>query len=295
MTKILILGITGMLGHTLFTEFSQVPGYEVYGTVRSDKGLAEWLSAEMLVKVRTGIDAENTETIAAVIKDLQPDIVINCIGVIKQLDSAKDPITTITINSLLPHQVAKICESVGSRMIHISTDCVFSGNKGNYTENDQSDAEDLYGRTKYLGEVDYPHCLTMRTSIIGHELRSNYGLVDWFMSQQGKVRGFTNAIYTGFPTIEIARIRKEFVIPNPELKGLYQVSSEPINKYELLKLIAGKYSKPIEIEPYDEFKVDRSLNSERFRYVTGYVPPTWPELIDSMYQHFLRFTYYKKS
>lgn len=293
MTKILILGVTGMLGHTLFTQFAQVPGYDVYGTARSEKGLSEWLSAGMFVKVRTGIDAADPETIAAVINELRPDIVINCIGVIKQLDSAKDPITTITINSLLPHQVARMCESAGSRMIHISTDCVFNGNKGNYTESDPSDAEDLYGRTKYLGEVDYPHCLTMRTSIIGHELRTNYGLVDWFLSQEGKVRGFTNAIYTGFPTVEIARVLREYIIPNHEFKGLYQVSSEPITKYELLKIIARKYNKHIEIEPYDEFKVDRSLNSDRFRCVTGYAPPSWPELIDKMYEHFLSFTYYK--
>ena len=177
-----------------------------------------------------------------------------------------------------------ICRSAGARMIHISTDCVFDGKKGNYTENDSSTADDLYGRSKFLGEVAYPpHCLTLRTSIIGHELKGKLGLVEWFLAQEGKVRGFTHAIYSGFPTIEFARIITDYILPRPELTGVYHVSSDPVSKYDLLNLVAKKYGKKIEIEPYDDFRQDRSLDSSLFRRLTGYMPPSWPELVDQMH------------
>jgi dTDP-4-dehydrorhamnose reductase len=171
---------------------------------------------------------------------------------------------------------------------------VFDGKKGNYTEQDTSNAADLYGKTKYLGEVHYPHCVTLRTSIIGHELKGKYGLVEWFLAQEGRVRGFTNAIYSGFPTVEMARIMGEYVIPSESLSGLYHVSSEPISKYDLLKLVSEKYGKEIEIEPYDEFRQDRSLESAHFRNVSGYVPPSWSELVDRMHMNYMESPYYEK-
>jgi len=161
-----------------------------------------------------------------------------------------------------------------------------------YTENDQSNAEDLYGRTKFLGEVAYPHCLTLRTSIIGHELKGGYGLIEWFLTQNQKVRGFRKAIYSGFPTIEIARIIRDYVLPNPELKGIYQVSSEPVSKYDLLRLVAKQYGKDIEIEPYDDFVQDRSLDSTIFRETTGYQPSSWDELLERMHSDFLANHHY---
>jgi dTDP-4-dehydrorhamnose reductase len=218
---------------------------------------------------------------------VQPDVVINCIGIIKQLLLADDPLSAITTNALLPHRISLISRTVGARVIHISTDCVFNGKKGMYTENDQSNAEDLYGRTKYLGEINYPHCVTLRTSIIGHELKGKYGLIEWFLSQTQKVRGFRKAIYSGFPTIELARIILEYVLPNPALNGIYHVSSEPISKYNLLRLVAERYGKAIEIEPYDDFMQDRSLDSTIFRKATGYQPPSWDELIEMMHNDFL--------
>lgn len=280
--KILILGATGMLGHTLFTRLSELENADAYATARSLSGLEKWFTPELLAKIHGGVEAENFDSILRVLADARPDVVINCIGIIKQLPIAKDPLISISINSLFPHRLALACKAVGARMIHVSTDCVFRGDKGNYTEDDPSDADDLYGRSKFLGEVDYPHCVTLRTSIIGHELKGGHGLIDWFLSQEGKVRGFTRAIYTGFPTVEIVNIIAQHVIPNKELTGLYQVSSTPISKYDLLRLVAERYGKQIEIEPDDEFHCDRSLDSSSFRKMTGYMPPSWPEMIKEM-------------
>ncbi|MFH1231915.1 MAG: SDR family oxidoreductase, partial [Planctomycetota bacterium] len=245
--KILILGVTGMLGHALFDLLSGHKYLDVHATARSTEGLSRWFPNYLLERIRGDVDADNFDSIIRAIADLKPDVVINCIGIIKQMAAAQDPIISISINALFPHRLALACKAADARMIHISTDCVFDGAKGNYSENDQSNATDLYGRTKFLGEVYYPHCVTLRTSIIGHELKGKHGLIEWFLAQKGKVRGFTNAIYSGFPTAEIARIISEYVITNPDLKGLYQVSSDPISKYELLRLVADKYKKQIEI------------------------------------------------
>lgn len=291
--KILILGAAGMLGHTLFNLLGKNNGFEVYGTIRNPDSFIGRPSPGLKDRILSGVDAGDFDTIIRALKDVKPDVVINCIGIIKQLPSADDPLTAISINALLPHKIAAVCGSTGARMIHISTDCVFSGDKGNYTEEDISDAIDLYGRTKFLGEVDYSHCITLRTSIIGHELKSKYGLIEWFLAQQGKVRGFTNAIYSGFPTVEIACIIAGFVIPNPGLSGLYQVSSEPVSKYDLLQLVAKEYKKQIEIEPFSDFNSDRSLNSARFRRETGYTPPAWPELVSIMYHDYVSSPFYK--
>jgi dTDP-4-dehydrorhamnose reductase len=167
-------------------------------------------------------------------------------------------------------------------MIHISTDCVFSGKKGQYIESDQSDAEDLYGRTKFLGEVTYPHTITLRTSIIGRELKTRFGLIEWFLAQKGTIRGYKKAIYTGFTTDELSRIILNYVIPNTDLNGLYHVSSEPISKYDLLMLAKESFGKEVRILPDENFVSDRSLDSTRFREITGYRPPAWPIMIDEL-------------
>ena len=281
--KILILGATGMLGNTLLRNFSTRPELTVHATTRSSNGLDRWFSPDLVTCIYPFVDADNFDSVLRVLGDVRPDVVINCIGVIKQLASAKDPLVTIPINTLFPHRLALACKAAGSRLIHISTDCVFSGTKGMYTENDPSDADDLYGKSKYLGEVDSPHCVTIRTSIIGHELSTKYSLVDWLLSQEGQVKGFTKAIYTGFPTVEMARIVAEYVIPNESLSGLYQVSSEPISKYDLLIRVANQYGKLIDIEPSADFHCDRSLDSTRFRETTGYIPPSWEEMIEAMW------------
>lgn len=289
---ILILGANGMLGHVLFLELSR-QGYPVYATTRHSNDLVSRFPNEQAQRILGGMEASNPDALTRVLADVQPDIVINCIGIIKQLPIAKDPLLSITINALFPHRLALLCKASGARLLHISTDCVFNGQKGQYSETDPSDAEDLYGRSKFLGEVHDPHCITLRTSIIGHELHSHYGLIEWFLAQSDPVQGFTQAIYSGFPTLEMARIIGEYVIPNPNLKGLYHVSTTPISKYDLLRLVAQRYGKAIMIEPYDAFRLDRSLDSRRFQQDTGYRPPAWETLVDRMHQHFLTTPCYR--
>lgn len=284
--RVLILGATGMLGHVLLRSLEQRKDIEVFATVRATGKIDRRLKPELLAKVFGNVDANNLGLLDHVFSEVRPNVVINCIGIIKQLPLAQDPITSISINALFPHQLASICCSAGIRLIHFGTDCVFSGKKGNYREDDFSDAEDLYGRTKYLGEVDESDCLTLRTSIIGHELAGKLGLIDWFLSQENRVKGYTNAIYTGFPTVELSRIIAEYVLPNEHLSGVYHVSSSAISKYELLRLVALKYKKKIEIEPYENFICDRSLNSDKFRQQTGYAPPSWKKLVELMYEDY---------
>ena len=279
--RILILGGAGMLGHKLCQLYRRQ--FDAWCTVRSYPRGPEGF--EIWDKNRTiaGVDALDFDSVARAIADVKPEAVVNCIGIIKQLKAAKDPIACLSINSLFPHRLAILCRAAGARMIHISTDCVFSGRKGMYAEDDISDAEDLYGRTKYLGEVDCPGCLTIRTSIIGRELHSTSGLIDWFLSNRGgKVRGFRRAIYTGFTTGALAKIIAELIVDHPELSGLWQISSDPTTKYDLLKLVNEIYRAGIEIEPDDAFLCDRSLNSARFRAAVNFQPPSWPEMITEM-------------
>jgi dTDP-4-dehydrorhamnose reductase len=286
--KILILGGTGMLGHVLLRYLSEHHGYDVYASSRSLSGLQKHFPENLLSRFRTDpVDAHYFDSVIRALASIQPDIVINCIGIIKQLPSASDPLTAITVNAQLPHRLSLICRTAGARLIHISTDCVFNGKKGMYKESDESNAEDLYGRTKYLGELTYQHCVTLRTSIIGHELKGRYGLIEWFLAQNEKIRGFRKAIYSGFPTAELARIINDYVLPNPELSGIYHVSSEPISKYDLLRLVARQYDKKIEIEPDDDFVQDRSLDSAIFREATNYQPPSWDKLIEMMHSDFI--------
>ena len=275
-----------MLGHLLFRRLSE-RGYEVYGTLRNSaaKGLVA-PNAETCARLFVGVDATDTEALLRVLSTLRPDALINCVGIIKQLPAAKDPIPSLTINALLPHRLSLISATVGARLIHISTDCVFNGRRGNYQEDDISDATDLYGRSKFLGEVHAEHAITLRTSIIGHELGTRHGLVEWYLSQRAPVRGWRRAIYTGFPTTEFCRIVADYILPRPELSGLMQVSSDSIDKHSLLSLIKATYHSPVEIIPEEATAIDRSLDSRRFRKLTGYNPPSWPELITSMHSDY---------
>jgi dTDP-4-dehydrorhamnose reductase len=214
--------------------------------------------------------------------DARPELVINCVGLVKQRSAANDPLLAIEVNSLLPHRLANLCLAAGSRLIHVSTDCVFSGRDGAYTESSTPDAEDLYGRTKLLGEVAYPHTITLRTSIIGRELSTRQGLAEWFLGQQHRVKGYTRSRFSGITTHEFARVVSEYVIPRPALAGLYHVSSSSISKYELLEELAGAYRRDIEIEPESGVVCDRTLDSTRFRTATGFAPRTWPEMLKEM-------------
>ena len=282
-TRVLVLGASGMLGHTVLRCLHASPGLSVTGSMRFGVALRHFPAA-LAERVILGVDVENADSLTRLFSVARPDVVVNCVGLVKQLASASDPLAAVPINTLLPHRLARLCGITGARLIHISTDCVFSGSKGCYVEGDPPDATDLYGLSKYLGEVDYPHAVTLRTSLIGHELGSAHGLVEWFLAQSGEVRGFTHAIFSGLPTDELARVIRDHVIPRAELTGVYHVSSGPVSKYDLLGLIADAYGHQVRIVADDSVVVDRSLDSSRFRRATGYTPGSWPALVDGMRQ-----------
>jgi dTDP-4-dehydrorhamnose reductase len=279
--KVLILGISGMLGNAMLRMMTEERNHLVFGTARSPSVL-RYFESGLAGHILTGVDVEHFDSLVAAFAHARPEVVINCIGLVKQLAEAEDPLRTVPINALLPHRLARLCELNGARLVHVSTDCVFNGRKGGYRESDPSDAEDLYGRSKFLGEVVYPHTITLRTSIIGHELSGAHGLVSWFLAQTGSVKGYRKAIFSGLPTVELARVVRDVVLERPDLSGLYHVAAEPVAKFDLLKLIAAAYGKRIDIEPDDRVVIDRSLNGDRFREATGYVAPHWPELIRRM-------------
>ena len=281
MTRVLILGGAGMLGHKLWQAYRD--RFDTWVTLRT--GLRDHARLGLFDRARAleGIEAFDFDAVVRAVATVRPSIVINCIGVIKQLPTAKDPIVSLTINSLFPHRLANLCAATGARLIHISTDCVFSGRKGMYTESDTSDAEDLYGRTKFLGEVSGLAALTLRTSIIGRELSTSSGLVEWFLGNRGgKVSGYTRAIYTGLTTLALAQVIGDVIERWSELSGLYHVSSEPISKYDLLCLLRDAVGVDLEVEPCAEVQIDRSLDSSRFRQATGFLCPSWPQMIHDL-------------
>lgn len=280
--RVLVLGASGMLGNAVFRLFASSEDFSVTGTIRS-QGLLHLLPMQLRSKVVCGVDVSNTDDLARIFALTRPDLVVNCIGLVKQLAESDDILTAVPTNTLLPHRLARLCEVAAARLVHLSTDCVYSGSKGNYTEADVSDADDLYGRSKFLGEVDYPNAITLRTSIIGHELSGARSLVGWFLAQNGQVKGYKHAIFSGLPTVEIARLIRDYVIPHPELHGVYHVSADPINKFDLLKLVAETYGKQIEVVADEQLVIDRSLDSSRFRQATGFAPKPWPELVQSMH------------
>jgi len=283
--RVLILGVTGMLGSALHRVFAPDPRFETWGTLRYSTARGFFADRDQPRLVH-GVDVGDQDALVSVLSRVRPDVVINAVGAVKQLEVANDPRIVLPVNAILPHRLAGLCGLAGARLILISTDCVFSGRKGNYTESDPSDAEDLYGKSKYIGEVhDRPHVITLRTSGIGHELNSRNGLLEWFLAEAGPVRGYSKAIYTGLPWVELARVIQEHVFLRSDLSGLYHVSSDPISKLELLRIVAKVYGKQIEIKPDDTVRIDRSLDSARFRTATGYVPAAWPALVAAMHAH----------
>jgi dTDP-4-dehydrorhamnose reductase len=286
--NILVLGASGMLGHVILRLFAQSPGFSVVGSLRSARAIALLPEAvrDRLV-ADAGCDAGSdagTEGLARLLDRVRPDVVVNCIGVVKQAVEAADPLAVIPINSLLPHRLLRLCKLAGARLIHFSTDCVFSGATGGYREIDSADATDLYGRSKLLGELSDPQALTLRMSVIGPELAGAHGLLGWFLAQRDHVPGFTRAVFSGLTTLELARVLRDVVLPRTELHGVLHVAAEPISKYHLLVLIARIYGVSIDIRPDDKLVIDRSLNPDQFHRLTGYVAPSWPEMVSAMHQ-----------
>jgi dTDP-4-dehydrorhamnose reductase len=281
--RVLIVGGSGMLGHKLWQVFAS--RFDTYVTLR--RGFDSYNRYGLFNSAHTVdcVSAEDFDSVVRAIDAVRPAVVINCIGIVKQAEAANDPLASIDINALFPHRLAKWCQGRGMRLIHISTDCVFSGRKGNYREGDVPDAEDLYGRTKLLGEVSDEGCLTIRTSMIGRELETSNGLIEWFLNQEDKtISGYKKSVFSGFTTNALAEIIAGIITKNPELHGVWHVASEPISKFELLSLVKQVYGLNIRIEPDETVVCDRSLNSERFRKVTGFVPPTWHDMIEQMYR-----------
>jgi len=282
--KILVIGASGMIGSAVLRVMSEKKEWQVSGTVRNGDA-KRFFPDHIAGRIVEGVDVEHPDALAKVLDAIRPDVVINCAGLTKHKPEAEDPLVSIPINTLMPHRLAGLCKLIGARLIHVSTDCVFSGEQGNYTEEDFADARDVYGKSKSLGEVAYPHAITLRTSTIGHELQSTYGLLDWFLSQQGHCKGYTRAVFSGLPTVVFAQVVRDVVIPHAGLSGLYHVAAKPINKFDLLKLIADVYGKTIDIVPDGKLVIDRSLNVKRFQSATGYIAPEWPELINLMHKY----------
>lgn len=278
MKRILVVGASGMLGHRLVRGLSA--DFNVTGTVRGDA--ADWAALPHFANatVLGSVDALDFSTVANAVETARPELVINAVGAIKQVADGKSAVPAIRLNALFPHQLAEAAGRAGARLITFSTDCVFSGKKGPYQETDTPDATDVYGRSKLLGEVTAPGCLTLRSSIIGRELRGRHSLVDWFISQNGgRVKGFRGALYSGMTTGAASNLVTAILRTKPELEGLWQVAAQPINKYELLKLVRDAMGLTIDIAPDDDFHCDRRLDGSRFAQETGLALPSWPQMI----------------
>jgi dTDP-4-dehydrorhamnose reductase len=282
--KVLVVGASGMIGSTVLRVLSEKKEWQVFGSVR-DASVKRFFPVSIGERLIENVDVEQQHSLVKVLEQVRPDAVVNCAGLTKHKPDAEDPQISIPINTLMPHRLAGLCKLAGARLIHVSTDCVFSGEKGRYSEDDFTDARDVYGKSKALGELGYPHTVTLRTSTIGHELRSTFGLLDWFLSQEGSCKGYTRAIFSGLPTVVFAQVVRDVVIPHAELSGLYHVAAKPIDKFSLLKLIADVYGKSINIVPDEKLVIDRSLDAKRFQSATGYVAPEWPELIKLMHAY----------
>lgn len=279
--RVLILGGDGMLGHRLFLHLRDQ--HQVRVTLR--RPLASYEDYGLFNRGNSypGVDAGEEDRLLEVISDFRPEAVVNAVGIVKQRESARAAIPSLEINALLPHRLASMCRAAGSRLVHMSTDCVFNGRRGGYTEEDISDAEDLYGRTKFLGEVAEPGCITLRTSIIGLELSRKTGLVEWFLAQNGEIRGFTNAIYTGLTTAEMSRVIERVLVEQPDLSGVWQVASRPVSKYDLLvRLVEILGREDVYIVQDDSVRIDRSLSGLAFEKTTGYRVPAWDALLQEL-------------
>ena len=281
--RLLILGGSGMLGHQLWRGLHAQ--HDTWVTLR--RPVADFAVHNLFdeAKAIQFDDITDDTALERALGQAKPEAVINCVGLIKQRDEASDEALTLRVNAEFPHRLAKRCGEAGARLIHFSTDCIFAGTKGNYTESDPSDAADLYGQSKHQGEVADAHSVTLRTSVIGHELGTNLALLDWFLSQRGQaISGFTKAIYSGFTTLEMARIVDRILTQHPTLSGVWHVASEPISKFALLQLCREKLGWEGVIEPNDKFVCDRSLNADRFNQATGYTPPSWEAMISELAQ-----------
>jgi len=286
MIKIIVLGSTGLLGSTLLKYFSKQSNIKCYGIIRKNSDIDKLKNIKNIKLYK--IDYKNKNSITKVFNKIKPNLIINCIGIVKQLTHKNQLSEIIRVNSFLPHYLAELANMKNkTRFIQFSTDCVFSGTKGKYKETDFPGAQDIYGRSKLFGELTYSNTLTLRTSIIGHELQTKYSLLNWFLDQKKSVKGYKNAIFSGLTALEIAKFLDKFIIPNKKLNGMYHLSGNPISKYDLLNLIKSVYKKDIKINIDKKVKINRSLNSNLLQKQTGYKPPNWTKIIQEMFEFYM--------
>lgn len=280
--QILVLGASGMLGHQACRVLSG--SNEVHAALRcaDDIGIYQQTFFRNCI-LHDRFDALNNEQFTALISHLRPDVVLNCIGVVKQVTHTHDPVMLIRINALLPHLVARTCTEVGSKLIQVSTDCVFSGKSGHYTEGDLPDPVDMYGRTKLLGEVSHSPHLTIRTSVFGRQLNGKYGLLEWFLSHKDRqVQGYRQAYFSGLTTRALCEIIKKILDRAFDITGTYHVAGASISKFELLSLINDRLSLGSVVNPDDSLVCDRSLDSRHFLQATGIAIPSYDSMIGQL-------------
>lgn len=290
---VLVLGASGMLGHKVMQILANKK-MSVIGTIRGSPDIYKNTILENFALVG-GVHGDSFYTIERAVNMTNPDYIINCIGIIKQLEDGNNALKCLKINAMLPHQLDLFTESRNIKLIHVSTDCVFDGARGNYTENDVPNATDIYGISKLAGEVNSKTNLTLRTSIIGREIYTQHGLLEWFLSQKGKkIQGYTNAKFSGVTTNELSNVINIIINDFPHISGIYNISSSPISKYDLLTKINNYIGRPVEIEKYDGGEnLDRTLDSTNFKnyYVPSgwvqpirYAPPSWDEMIAELFK-----------
>jgi dTDP-4-dehydrorhamnose reductase len=280
--RILILGGDGMLGHQLVDSWRH--RHDVHLSLHAPAASYRGAFDELGGAVHYGVEARDPAALERLVGTIEPNAVVNAIGIVKQCERARDPIVSIEINALLPHRLAAICARSNARLVHLSTDCVFAGTRSMYGEADLPDIDDLYGRSKVLGEVIAPNAITLRTSMVGLELSRKHGLVEWFLAQTRSIKGYRKAIFGGLTTLELARVIERLLVKHPHMHGLYHVSSDPIDKLTLLVKLRDALRRDLEITPDDELVCDRSLDSTRFKTETGYVPPSWDVMLDELTQ-----------
>lgn len=283
-----------MVGHKLWQRLQRE--FQTYATIRGGSSRLQALKISDAGRLICHVNTCDFDSVVNAVRTVRPDVVINCIGVVKQCAESQDPVTAIGVNALFPHRLARLAGAAGARFITLSTDCVFSGKRGAYSELDTPDATDLYGRSKLLGEVQGEGCLTLRTSVIGRQLENNYGLIEWFLSQEGKtIKGFTKAIFSGLTTHALAEIIAEIIENHGSLHGVWHMASEPISKYALLNLVRDAINLSVDIIPDDTFVCDRSLDGSRLHAKTGIAAPSWPVMIERLFKDPTPYEQFRKS
>ena len=280
--KILILGVNGMLGHKFLYHLAQNDQFEVIGTIRRKKYNFPSVFKDLNFNLITQLDCKDLKNIKQLVSEA--DVVLNSIAMIKQKTSVS-PEEFLEVNGIFPHKLAQICWFSETRLIHISTDCVFSGKRGWYSEEDVPDPIDVYGVSKAVGEIRYGKNLTLRTSIIGTELETSYGLLEWFrQTEDESVSGFKKALWSGFTTDWLAELITRVILELPNLRGLYNIGTKkPIDKYSLLHLINDRFNLNKKISEDTSFVIDRSLNSELFFKITKFPRPTISQQVSRIF------------